>query len=64
MSTTKTYSDKDIKKILRKNGFVCERQTGSHQIYTNEVGIHITIRCTKCNKMIWQSMIKKYNLVV
>ena len=62
--STKTYSNKDIQRILRKNGFAFQRQTGSHSIYTNETGKHMTVRFSNCNKMVWQRMIKEYNLVV
>lgn len=62
--STKTYNDRDIQRILRNNGFVFQRQTGSHNIYTNAVGEHVTVRFTNCNKMIWQRLIKEYNLIV
>lgn len=62
--STKTYNNRDIKRILRSNGFYFQRQTGSHMIYTNENGNHITVRCSNCNKMVWQRMIKENNLAV
>lgn len=62
--STKTYNNRDIQRILRKNGFAFDRQTGSHVIYTNEAGQHMTVRFRDCNKMVWQRMIKEYNLVV
>lgn len=62
--STKTYNNRDIQRILRNNGFVFQRQTGSHMIYTNEVGEHMTVRFANCNKMVWQRLIKEYNLVV
>lgn len=62
--STKTYNNREIQRILRKNGFAFERQTGSHMIYTNADGKHMTVRFTNCNKMVWQRMIKEYKLVV
>lgn len=62
--STKTYSNVEIKRILRKNGFALQRKTGSHGIYTNKDGMHMTVRFSNCNKMVWQRMIKEYNLVV
>ena len=62
--STKVYSTREIKKILRNNGFVECRQTGSHVIYTDANGRHMTVRFTKCNKMVWQRMIKEYSLIV
>ena len=61
---TPTYSDRDIQKILRRNGFILQRQTGSHGIYTNANGEHMTIRYHNCNKMVMRRMIKEYNLIV
>lgn len=64
MSTTPTYNKRDIQKILLKNGWILQRSKGSHNIYKNKNGKHITVRCTKCNKMIMQRLIKENNLIV
>ena len=64
MCTTKTYNKKEIHRILRKNGWNVERQTGSHVVYENNCGHHITITVRGCNKMIWQRLVKEYNLVI
>ena len=29
--------------LLRKRGFVCVRQSGSHKIFKNEAGIRVTV---------------------
>ena len=34
---------KDLMKILKKNGFLLIRQSGSHMIYRNEEGIRATV---------------------
>ena len=62
--STPTYNRIDIENILKNNGWKCTRQSGSHKIYTNEQGKHMTIRCNKCNKMVFQRLIKEYNLEV
>lgn len=63
MSTT-TYNPREIRNILLKNGYKPVRQTGSHIIYTNNEGKHITMKRHRCNKMIFQRLIKENNLVI
>ena len=62
--STVTYNKRDIQRILRRNGWVATRQTGSHIIYTNKNNQHMTVRFCKCNKMVMQRLIKEYNLKV
>ena len=62
--STPTYNKRDIERILRNNGFVLHHQKGSHMIYKNADGRHITIGCCKYNKMVMQRLIKENNLVV
>lgn len=62
--STVTYNKRDIQKILKNNGFILHHQKGSHMIYKNAKGEHITIAICKCNKMIMQRLIKQYNLKV
>lgn len=64
MSSTATYNKRDIQRILRNNGWTLHHCKGSHQIYKNENGEHLTIGTCKCNKMIMQRLIKQYNLKV
>ena len=58
------YNKRDIILILRKNGFVFHHQNGSHAIYKNDKGEHITIGLCKCNKMVMRRLIKENNLKV
>lgn len=62
--STPTYNDKDVKRILKINGFIFQRQRGSHRIYKNDKNEHLTVRCNNQNKMIMQRLIKEYNLKV
>lgn len=62
--STPTYNIRDIQKILRKNGWTLHHCKGSHKIYKNEKGEHLTIAVCKCNKMIMQRLIKQYGLKV
>lgn len=62
--STPTYNKRDIERILRKNGWTFHHQKGSHLIYRNERGQHLTIGCCKYNKMIMQRLIKEYDLIV
>ena len=59
-----SFSDKEIKRILKNNGFAYHHQKGSHEIYKNVKGEHISIRFKDCNSMIMLRLIKQYNLVV
>lgn len=59
-----TFSDHKIKRILRKNGWIPVRQTGSHIIYINNNGNHITIRCNNANPIVFRRLIKENNLDV
>ena len=58
------YNKRDIIIILKKNGFVFHHQTGSHAIYKNDKGEHITIGLCKCNKMVMRRLIKEHNLKI
>ena len=62
--STPTYNKKDIQRILKNNGWTFHHQTGSHLIYKNDKGEHITIGACKYNKMVMQRLIKQYNLKV
>lgn len=60
----KTYNIREVKQIIRDNGYRFDRQTGSHEIYKNDEGDSITIKSTKCNKMIFQRLVKEHNLQI
>ena len=62
--STPTYNERDMKRILRKNGWALHRSNGSHLIYKNAKGEHLTIGICKCNKMVFQRLIKEYKLIV
>ena len=59
-----TYNKRYVQRILRDNGWNLHRCKGSHMIYKNYIGEHLTISAHKCNKMITQRLIKQYGLVV
>ena len=59
-----TPNKRDVEIILRNNGWWVSRQTGSHKIYENDKGEHMTIKCSGCNKMVFRRLIKEHNLVV
>jgi predicted RNA binding protein YcfA (HicA-like mRNA interferase family) len=61
---TKTYSKRKIRKILKDNGWKFHHQTGSHCVYKNEKGEHLTVTVGNCNKMVFQRLIKEHNLKV
>ena len=60
----KTYNKKEVERLIAKSGWTLVRQTGSHKIYTNAKGEHLTMRCHKPNKMIICRLIKENQLVV
>ena len=62
--STPTYNLRDIKKILKMNGWTVHHQKGSHIIYKNEKGEHLTIAICNNNKMIMQRLIKEHNLMI
>lgn len=59
----KTLNEREIRKMLRKNGWEFCRQTGSHAIYKKGEDT-LAIGLCKCNKMITQRLIKTYNLSI
>jgi len=61
----KTYNLKDIKIILRDNGYRLERCSGDHLIYIKD-GHHISIPANKKqpNRMVWQRLVKENNLTL
>ena len=60
----KTYNIREVKQILKYNGYKLDRQSGSHEIYENDNGDSITIKCSHCNKMIFQRIVKEHNLQI
>lgn len=62
MSKARTYSTKDMEKILKKNGYTHVRNKGSHMIYSN--GIFTVPIKHNLNKMIALRIIKECNLKV
>lgn len=66
MSTTPTYNEREIKRILDNNGYYRHRTSGSHAIYKNKDNRILTISFNKCNKskMLIQKLIKDYGLIV
>lgn len=61
---SKTWSVREWKELLYKNGYRPVRQTGSHVIYENDVGDTITVKFKDINKMIAKRMIKEHSLKV
>lgn len=59
-----TYNKRDVQRILKDSGFVFHHQSGSHSIYKNEKGQHLSVNVNDCNRMIMQRLIKQYNLKV
>lgn len=53
---------KKIDKILRDNGFQCDRHSGSHAIYKRNEGETITIPVPNCNGLILQRLFRQYNI--
>lgn len=56
------YTQKEFIKIVKKNGYYCARYNGSHAIYVNDEGRHISIpRNLEC--VIALRLIKENNLI-
>lgn len=58
------FSKRDVERILRDNGWKLHRCKGSHKIYRNKCGQHLTVVPTRCNRLIMQRLIKEYKLKV
>ena len=58
MGIARTYTAKDMEKILKRNGYVHLRTKGSHKIYSD--GLHTTVISKDLNKMIALKIIKQY----
>lgn len=57
------YSKREFEKVLRENGFYYSRNSGSHLIYKNERGRHISIP-QSMNMCVIRRLIKENNLIV
>lgn len=62
--STATYNKRDIQRILKNNGWKFDRQNGSHCVYKNDRNEHLTVTVGRCNKMVFQRLIKQYGLNV
>ena len=58
------FSKRDVERILRTNGWKLDRRRGSHWIYRNNKGQHLSVVPSRCNRLIMQRLIKEYNLKV
>ena len=59
----KVLKPRDCERILNYNGFYPYRQNGSHVIFKDDLGRHITIPRGKVNPCIWRRLVKENNLV-
>lgn len=59
----KSFSARDFKRVLKKNGYKKIRQTGSHEIYKKD-NRTISVPGIKLNRMIARRLIKENNLEV
>ena len=57
----KIYSERDIQRLLLKNGYKLVRQTGTHKIWSKPGCPNIIIPLS-CNPMIIRRIIKENNL--
>lgn len=60
----KQYTVKEFTVILNNNGFRLNRISGSHYIFTNNNGNHISIPYRKLNSCIAKRLIKENNLLL
>lgn len=60
----RSYNTREVERMLRKNGWTVVRKTGSHKIYKNKNGEHMTVKSSSFNPMIFQRLIKENNLNV
>lgn len=58
------YSKRDVKRILKKNGWVLHHCKGSHEIYKNNRNQHLSVVPSRCNRLIMERLIKEFNMIV
>lgn len=58
------FSKRDVKRILKANGWILHHIKGSHAVYRNNKNQHLTVTINGCNRMIMQRLIKEYGLKV
>ncbi len=56
------YKRREVELIMKNNGYKFHHQTGSHAIYRNDRGQHVSIGLNKCNGLIMRNLSKKHNL--
>ena len=59
----KTYTSREFKKVLNKNGFIAVRTNGDHQVF-RKGNQSLTINLINLNRMVAKRLIKEYNLIV
>ena len=64
MQRFKRYNKRDMELILRDNGWKFDHQSGSHRIYKNDKGKHISIGCCSYNHMVFRRLVKENNLIL
>lgn len=59
----KEYTFRDFRALLRRNGYVFDRYSGDHAIYTNDVNtISIPFHGKEINRMLALRLIKENDL--
>lgn len=59
----KTYNRREIEKIILKNGYKLDHCTGAHCVYKKDgMSKTLSISYNKCNRMIFQRLVKEFNL--
>lgn len=57
------YTFRDFRTLLRRNGYVFQRTSGDHQIYSNDINtISIPFHGKEINRMLALRLIKENNL--
>ena len=56
------YKRREVDIIMKNNNYRLDHYTGSHAIYKNDKGEHISIGTCKCNGLIMYNLSKKHNL--
>lgn len=62
MAAMREVTYKECQLILKHNGFFLDHHSGSHAIYKNERGKHISIKVGKVNACVWRRLVKENSL--
>lgn len=62
MAAMRVVTYKECQKVLKYNGFHIDHYSGSHAIYKNDRGKHISIKVGSVNPCVWRRLVRENSL--